>query len=136
MRMNSKKPRKQRNKIRDVPHHQVHKLFTVPLAISLQEIWGVKRLPLRKDDEVRVVKGEFKGIEGKILELDKKKRRITIEECTLEKRSGETIYIPISVSKVMLIKFAEEKGKIDPWREKIIARKSKLELLEEVEKER
>ena len=128
MKVKSKKPRYQRRALYHVKNHEVHKLMTVPIDIPLQEEWGITRLPLRKDDSVRVIKGEFKDIEGKVLEIFKKERRITIEECTFEKKSGQTGYQKISISKVLITKFADKKGKIDPWREKIIARKSKLEL--------
>lgn len=128
----SKKPTKQRNAQRRAKYHQVHKLFTVPLDKSLQEEWGVKKMPIRKDDVVKVVKGEFEGIQGKILSIDKKMLKVTIEECTFEKKNGQTGYQKIHVSKLLLMKFADKKGKIDPWRLKIIQRKSKLELEEEV----
>ena len=131
MKVKSKKPRNQRNALRDVKNHQRSKLFTVALDVSLQEEWGIKRLPLRKDDFVRVSSGEFDGIEGKVLSLNKKSRRVTIEECTLQKKDGSNYYVPISVSKLIITKFASKKNKIDPSREAIIDRKMKLEIVEE-----
>jgi len=128
MSVKSKKPTKQRNAQRRAEYHQVHKLFTIPLDKSLQEEWGVKRLPLRKDDVVKVVKGEFNGIQGKVLSIQKTTMTVTIEECTFEKKNGQTGYQKIHVSKLLLMKFADKKGKIDSWRLKVIQRKSKLEL--------
>ncbi len=128
MSVKSKKPTKQRNAQRRAKYHQVHKLFTIPMDKTLQEEWGIKRIPLRKDDVVKVVKGEFEGIQGKILSIDKKTMTVTIEECTFEKKNGQTGYQKIHVSKLLLMKFADKKGKIDSWRLKIIQRKSKLEL--------
>lgn len=130
----SHKPTKQRNLMLKAANHEVHRFFTVPLSVGLQEEWGIQRLPLRRKDSVKVVKGEFKGIEGKVLDVDKRNRRITIEECTFEKKNGQTGYIPISVTKVVLTKFADKKGKIDAWREKVMQRKSKLALEGEVRK--
>jgi len=127
MKVKSKKPSRQRSALMKAKNHQVSKLFTVPLDTTLQEEWGVQRLPLRKDDFVRVASGEFEGIEGKVLTLNKKTRKITIEECTLQKKSGENYYAPISVSKVILTKFTTKKNKMDPSREKMIERKMKLE---------
>jgi large subunit ribosomal protein L24 len=129
MKVKSKKPTKQRNALRSVMNHQVSRLFTVPLDELLQEEWGIKRLPLNKDDIVKVTSGEFEGIEGKVLNLNKKKRKITIEECTLQKKDGSNYYVPIYVSKVILTKFG--KKKMDTWREKIIDRKQKLEIEED-----
>ncbi|MHA1521992.1 MAG: 50S ribosomal protein L24 [Promethearchaeota archaeon] len=128
VRVKSKKPSKQRNALRKVKNHQVSKLFTVPLDENLQTEWGIKRLPVRKDDSVRIIAGEFVGIEGKVLEIHKKSRKVTIEEATLQKRDGSNYFVPIPVSKIILTKFGEKK--IDAWREKMIDRKEKLEMVE------
>ena len=128
VRVKSKKPSKQRNALRKVRNHQVSKLFTVPLDENLQTEWGIKRLPVRKDDSVRIISGEFVGIEGKVLEIHKKVRKVTIEEATLQKRDGSNYFVPIPVSKILLTKFGEKK--MDAWREKMIDRKEKLELVE------
>ncbi|MHA1673087.1 MAG: 50S ribosomal protein L24 [Promethearchaeota archaeon] len=128
VRVKSKKPSKQRNALRKVRNHQVSKLFTVPLDENLQTEWGIKRLPVRKDDSVRIIAGEFVGIEGKVLEIHKKVRKVTIEEATLQKRDGSNYFVPIPVSKIILTKFGEKK--MDTWREKMIDRKEKLELVE------
>ena len=129
--LKSKKPRNQRNAVRDVKNHERSKLFSVALDAALQEEWGIKRLPLRKDDYVRVASGEFDGIEGKVLSLNKKTRKVTIEECTLQKKDGSNYYVPISVSKLIITKFASKKNKLDPSREAMIDRKMKLEIANE-----
>ncbi len=130
MKVKSKKPVKQRNALRNVKNHQVSKLFTVPLDEGLQIEHGVKRMPLRVGDSVRIISGEFEGIEGKLLSIDKKTRKVTIEEATLQKRDGSNYYVPIAVSKLILTKFEEKKAKkkIDSWRlERMMDRKMKLE---------
>ena len=128
VRVKSKKPTKQRNALRKVKNHQVSKLFTVPLDENLQVEWGIKRLPVRKDDSVRIIAGEFVGIEGKVLGINKKNRKVTIEEATLQKRDGSNYSVPIPVSRVTLTKFGEKK--MDAWREKMIDRKEKLKMVE------
>jgi ribosomal protein uL24 len=127
MKVKSQKPSKQRAALHSIKNHQTSTIFTVPLDESLQEEWGVKRLPLRKDDYVRVIAGEFSGIEGKVLTTNKLTRKITIEECTLQKKGGQNYNVPISITKVVLTKFAMKKNKLDPWREKMIDRQEKLE---------
>ena len=126
MKVKSTKPRKQRLALQNVKQHQASKVFMVRLDEPLQEEWGIKRLPLRKDDEVRVIKNEMTDVEGKVLNLNRRTRTIQIEECTLEKKSGATYYIPISPSNVILTKLGGKK--MDPWRQKIIDRKQKLEI--------
>jgi ribosomal protein uL24 len=124
MKVNSKKPRIQRSVLHQLKQHQTSKIFMVRLDEPLQEEWGIKRMPLRKDDEVRVIKNEMTDVEGKVLKLDRRTRTIQIEECTLEKKGGATYYIPISPSNVILTKLGGKK--MDPWRQKIIDRKQKL----------
>lgn len=124
MKITSKKPRKQRSALQQLKQHQTSKIFMVRLDEPLQEEWGIKRIPLRKDDEVRVIKNEMTDVEGKVLSLNRRTRTIQIEECTLEKKSGATYYIPISPSNVILTKLGGKK--MDPWRQKIIDRKQKL----------
>lgn len=126
MKVKSKKPRKQRLALQKLKQHQLSKVFMVRLDEPLQEEWGIKRLPLRKDDEVRVIKNEMTDVEGKVLSLNRRSRTIQIEECTLEKKSGATYYLPISPSNVILTKLGGKK--MDPWRQKMIDRKQKLEI--------
>jgi large subunit ribosomal protein L24 len=83
---------------------------------------------VRKDDSVRIIAGEFVGIEGKVLGINKKNRKVTIEEATLQKRDGSNYSVPIPVSRVTLTKFGEKK--MDAWREKMIDRKEKLKMVE------
>jgi len=129
MKVKSKKPGKQRKRLYNVQKHEKSKLFTVRLDETLQMEWGIRRLPLRKDDEVRVIRGEMSNVEGKVLNLNYRNRKIEIEEATMEKKNGATYYVPISPSNVVLVKFGGKK--LDSWREKIINRKQKLEVLDE-----
>lgn len=119
----SSQPRKQRKIFYSNPLHKKSKKFTVRLDQLLQEEWGIKRLPLRKDDEVRVIKGEMVDVEGKVLKL-RKDGKVELEECTLEKKNGATYYVPIAPSNLILTKLGGKK--MDPSREKIINRKQKL----------
>ncbi len=132
MKVKSKKPTKQRNAIRKAKNHQVSKLFTVPLDETLQEEWGIRRLPLRIDDLCRITSGEFSGIEGKILSKNKKTRKVTIEETGQEKKDGSSYFTPIAPSKLILTKLATKKNKIDPWREKMMDRMQRLEEIKSV----
>ena len=45
-------------------------------------------MPVRKDDEVSVVRGTYKGREGKVIQCYRKKWVIHVERITREKASG------------------------------------------------
>lgn len=48
----------------------------------------VNAVPIRKDDEVQVVRGNFKGREGKVVAVYRRKWVIHIERITREKVNG------------------------------------------------
>ena len=48
----------------------------------------VRSMPVRKDDEVSVVRGTYKGREGKVIQCYRKKWVIHVERITREKQSG------------------------------------------------
>ncbi|MBD3353329.1 MAG: 50S ribosomal protein L24 [Candidatus Lokiarchaeota archaeon] len=132
MKNKTKKPKKQRKRLHNLPNHRTSKLFVVRLDELMMQEWGIKRIPLRVDDEVRVIDGELEGVEGKVLSLHKRTGKIEIEECTLEKKNGATYYVPISPNSVVLTKFGGKK--MDPWRQKVIDRKEKLLTEDQLEK--
>ena len=115
------KPSKQRKRLFTAPLHIRYKILSAPLAPELREKYGFRSLPVRVGDKVQVMRGDFKGFEGKVLSVDRKKFRIAIEGITREKVDGTTINVPIHPSKVMIT----ELNLNDKWRRKIIERKSK-----------
>lgn len=119
-------PNKQRKRRFNISNHQRSKLFTVRLDELMMQEWGIKRIPLRKDDEVRVIAGELEGVEGKVLSLNKRTGKVEIEECTMEKKSGATYFVPIAMNHIVITKFGGKK--MDPWRQKIIDRMQKLKI--------
>ena len=70
--MKTTKPGKQRKALYTIKIHHRSKLLTTKLADFLQEEYGIKRLPLRVGDSVRIIKGEFKDFEGEVLEINRK----------------------------------------------------------------
>merc|ERR1712006_19321 len=79
---------------------------------------SVKSMPIRKDDEVIVMRGSNKGREGKVIQVYRKKFVIRIERVTREKSNGSTVNVGIHPSNVMITKL-----KLDKDRQKILDRK-------------
>jgi len=113
------KPSKQRKMLYQAPDHIRHKLFAAPLSPELRASHGVKALPVRSGDTVRVMRGDHKGFEGKITRIIRKKYRIYVEGLTREKVDGSTIFVPVHPSKVMITHLNLD----DKWRKKIFERK-------------
>ncbi len=64
-------------------------LMSSSLDKELRSKYGVRAVPIRKDDEVKVVRGDFKGREGKVLAVYRKKFVVHIERVTQDKANGE-----------------------------------------------
>ena len=64
----------------------------------------VRSIPVRKDDEVKVLRGEFKDKEGKVTEVYRRKYVIHIERVSRDKSNGQSIPIGIDASNVVITK--------------------------------
>lgn len=76
-------------------------------------LFQVRSIPIRKDDEVRVLRGKAKGSEGKVVEVYRKKYVIHIEGkgCKVEKSNKQEIFRGISASNVEITKLKMDKGR-------------------------
>jgi len=56
----------------------------------------------RVGDSVRIVRGEFRNIEGKVTKVLPKEGRVNVEGVTREKIKGGSVPVPIDSSKVVI----------------------------------
>jgi large subunit ribosomal protein L24 len=122
------KPAKQRRMIYQAPDHVRHRLFGAPLSAELRASHGIKTLPVRSGDTVRIMRGDHRGLEGKITRIDRSSYRIYVEGLTREKVDGTAIFVPVHPSKVTITGLILD----DKWRKKILERKKQAR--KEVEK--
>lgn len=104
--------------------------FSARLSPGLVKEYNVRSMPIRKGDTVIVARGIFKDIEGKITRVDREKAAVYVEGVTREKSDGNTIFVPIHSSKVIITKLNLD----DDWRRDIIERKAFKPPAEAVEK--
>jgi large subunit ribosomal protein L24 len=123
----SRQPRKQRLALLQAPLHVRQKLMTAPLSEELREKYGVKRLPVRKGDKVRIVRGDFKGHEGAVVKVDLRRLRIYVDGVTVKRQDGTPRFVPIHPSKVVIVALDLK----DKWRRAIIERRSGVKVEEE-----
>ena len=112
-------PRKQRKAYYNAPLHLRKKFLTAPLSEKLRAEYGVKRLPVRKGDVVRILRGDWRGREGKVIRVDYKKVRIYVEGVTIKKADGTPVLYGIHPSKVQIVKLDLS----DEWRKSILERR-------------
>jgi ribosomal protein uL24 len=80
----------------------------------------VRSLPIRKDDEVTIVRGGYKNREGRVTTVYRKKFVIHVERVVREKANGAAVPVGIDASKVVITKL-----KLDKDRKKILERKNR-----------
>ena len=117
--MKTKKPSKQRKMLYQAPHHKRGKYMAAPLSEELKARYKTNSITVRRGDTVRVMRGDRKGLEGRVMRVDRKNYRIFIEGITRDRADGTTIMIPIHPSKVMITRLNLD----DKWRRRILERK-------------
>lgn len=76
--------------------------FGSSLSKDLREKYRRRSATPRVGDSVRIVRGEFKDIEGKITNVHRATGTVNVEGVTREKIKGGTSPVPISSSNVVL----------------------------------
>ncbi|RDD53568.1 MAG: 50S ribosomal protein L24 [Candidatus Korarchaeota archaeon NZ13-K] len=129
-RTTSHKPSKQRKYLYNAPLHHRAKIMSAPLSEELRSKYGIRSLPVRRGDRVRVVRGDFRGSEGEVISVDRKRYRIAIKGIVRKKADGTEVPVPIHPSKVVITKLNLK----DEARRRILERRgAKVEVVEEGE---
>ena len=89
----SKQPRKQRKFRYNSPLHTKHKFLNSNLSKSLRQKHSKRSLPLRKGDEVLVMRGSFKKKKAKIEKIDLKRTRVSLENINRTKKDGTKVAV-------------------------------------------
>ncbi|KAJ9123812.1 60S ribosomal protein L26A [Naganishia onofrii] len=95
------------------------KIMSSSLNKELRAKHNVRSIPIRKDDEVLIVRGKYKGKEGKVTQVYRKKWVIHVERVTKDRSNGATVQIGIHPSNVVITSL-----KLDADRKAILERKS------------
>merc|ERR1719414_1560123 len=113
--------RKNRKAYFNAPSHLRRKIMSAPLSKDLRQKFNVRSIPIRKDDEVQVVRGHFKGQQvGKVVQVYRKKFVIHIERINRDKANGATVHVGIHPSKVVIMKL-----KLDKDRKRILEHRAR-----------
>jgi len=113
------RPSKQRKTIWNASGSRRNRLLSAPLSSGLQTRHGTKSPPVRKGDTVKIVRGDFTGVEGKVSEVDRNRNRLYVEGVTRDKVSGTSTKMSVHPSKVQITNLSLD----DRWRSKSIEEK-------------
>jgi large subunit ribosomal protein L24 len=90
-------------KLIHLPKHQRDKMVGAVLEDALRKQYGRKNIRVIKGDSIRVIRGEYKGVEGKVEKVDTEHATFHIEGIQRDKIRGGQVKVPIHSSKVMVI---------------------------------
>jgi large subunit ribosomal protein L24 len=105
---NSSKPAVQRKMWYNMPKHLSKRKLMAHLTSELRNRYGRRSVSVRRGDRVVILKGDFKGVEGEVMRVDRKGGRLFIEGASRENARGERVLVPISPSNVIVVKLHED----------------------------
>ena len=120
----STQPRKQRLQRLTAPHHVARKQMASHLSEELLLKYNRRNLTVIKGDEVKMMRGDHKGTVGKVLTIDARFRKVTVDGITNKKADGTEVPLPVDPSNLLITKLNLEDNR----------RRSKLEATEEAVK--
>ena len=119
------KPTKMRNKqIYRALHQVVNKQISAPLSKDLRKKYSRRSVRIMVDDTAKVIRGEYKGIAGKVSKISTSNSSIAIEGNKKEKLKGDKIDVYIHSSNVIVTSLNTN----DKWRIKILEKKPKSKI--------
>ena len=89
-------------KLINVPKHKRDKMISARLDDGLRGLYKRRSARVIKGDSVRVVRGEYKGVEGKVEKVSTANATIHVEGISREKIRGGQVKVPIHSSNVMI----------------------------------
>ena len=107
------KPTKSRNNlIYRATFHTRSKQLGSQLSEDLRKKYGKKSVRVIKGDSIKIVRGEFKGVDGKVSKVLTKKNSVSVEGIKKEKTKGEKFDVYIHTSNLLVTDLNTD----DKWR--------------------
>jgi len=100
----SKQPRKQRKYRFNAPLHLRQKMVSANLDRLLRKQYKKRSMPVRKGDEVTIMRGKFTKRRGTVTKVDLSKCRIFVDKLKIKKISGQEVEFSINPSNVKITK--------------------------------
>ena len=107
----SKQVRKKRKYLANAPLHLRHKIMSSNLSKELRKKYSRKSFPVRKGDNVKVMRGKFKGKSGKISNVDRQKIRVSVENLQTQKKDGTKVNVYFNTSNLQIQELSLEDKK-------------------------
>ena len=127
----SSQARKVRKQYFNATKDEKHTALSCRLSKELQETHKIKSLPIRRDDEVRLVHASRNLVkrEGKVTAVKLSEMRIYVDSFTKDKVNGQTVKFPVHPSNCVIIKLKMDKHRLELIKKKAENRAKVLEKL-------
>jgi large subunit ribosomal protein L24 len=131
------KPTKMRNSlIYRATFHTRSKQLSSPLSEELRKKYSRKSIRVVKGDNVKITRGEFKGVDGKIARVSSENNSVAIEGVKKEKTKGDKFDVFIHTSNILVTGLnTDDKWRISKLEGKNPAKQQKNVKKEETTKE-
>ncbi len=111
-------PRKQRKYRYNAPIHTRHKFLSANLSPELRRRFEKRSMPIRKGDEIEVMRGSSKGLRGTVNKVDLMGSNIYVEEIKIKKVDGSEVMKPLQPSNLRIVKLSLD----DKMRQRVLER--------------
>ena len=126
------KPTKMRNQmIYHATMQRRSKQLSSPLSEELRKKYGKRSIRITEGDTVKIIRGEFKGVDGKVEKVELDKKSVAIAGIKKEATKGEKFDVYIHASNVIITGLNTE----DKWRTQKLEGKKEKKIKESETKE-
>ena len=112
----------------------LNKQICAPISKELRKKYSRRSIRIMTDDTVKVMRGEYKGLTGKVTKISIESSGVAIEGNKKEKLKGEKIDVYIHSTNMIITSLNTD----DKWRLKILEKKpkSKIKSMKEEDKKK
>ena len=112
----------------------LNKQICAPISKDLRKKYSRRSIRIMTDDTVKVMRGEYKGLTGKVTKISTETSGVAIEGNKKEKLKGEKIDVYIHSTNMIITSLNTD----DKWRLKILEKKpkSKIKSMKEEDKKK
>jgi large subunit ribosomal protein L24 len=100
--------RKQRKYRYNAPLHLRASFLHAHLSKPLREKYNTRAVRIKKGDKVKIMKGKFAKIEGKVEMVNAKKSKIYVEKAEIQKKDGSKVFYPLDPSNIVILELNTE----------------------------
>ena len=111
----------------NAPLHLRGKFVNVNLSKELRKKEEKRSMRIRKGDTVKIMRGKYNKKQGKVLSVDLKKTKISVEGIQIKKQDGSKVNVKMRPSNLQIVELAE-RGKVKKVAKETGESKTKVEV--------